>query len=267
MNIDQALRSVEVAFPETPDVAPVVLAELMRPARAPWWRRPVVAVAAVVVAVVVAVVGLVPAARDQVASWLGIRGVTVETVAPPTTDRRPEATGPTTSTSVPPTTIEQPAPLPVQSGLGAGLLLGREIVSLTVEGVAGFEPLYPALGLPDREFVDAQGRAWMLYSARPGLPEVSVDGVGMIVAQFPFDTPGIAKQVVADGAEFVEFGDELFGLWVPGPHGLQIFDADGSMVDGRSAGNTLLWEQGDLTMRIETSLSLSDAVAIAESFG
>jgi hypothetical protein len=154
----------------------------------------------------------------------------------------------------------------VASGLGEGLVLGQEIVSLTVASVAGFEPLYPSLGLPDREFVDAQGRAWMLYSARPGLPETAVDGVGMIVTEFPFDSPGITKRIAPEGVGFVDFGDGLYGIWVPGPHDLELLEADGSVVDGRSAGNTLLWEQGELTVRMETALSRQEAIAIAESF-
>ncbi len=64
----------------------------------------------------------------------------------------------------------------------------------------------------------------------------------------------------------MEFGDGLFGLWLPGPHELVLPDADGSAVGGRSAGNTLLWEQGGLTIRIETALTKAEAVAIAETF-
>ena len=257
MNVDQALRSIEVAFPETPDVAPFVVARLAQPTRAPWWQRPVVAAAAVVIAVVIAVVGLVPAARDQVASWLGIRGVTVETVAPPTSSQQPAASSTTTGSRQP------AADSPVASGLGEGLVLGTEV--LNVEQVAGFDPLFPSLGRPDRQFVDEQGRAWFLYAARDGLPETAVAGVGLIVAQFPFDSPGIAKQVFAEGAEFVEFGDYL-SIWVQGPHRLELLESDGSVVDGRSAGNTLLWEQGELTIRIETALPQEQTIAIAETF-
>ena len=216
-----------------------------------------VAAAAVVLVVVVAVVGLVPAARDEVASWLGIRGVTVETAV---------ATSTSTSTSTPATTL---APMGrVEAGLGEGLVLGREVID--VEAAAGFEPLYPALGRPNRQFVDDQGRAWMLFRERVGLPATAVADVGMIVAQFPFDVPGVTKRVGGEAgsedAEFVEFGDGFIGLWVPGPHQLDVLEADGSIADGRSAGNTLLWEQGELTMRIETALPLEAAIAIAETF-
>lgn len=262
MNIDQALRSIEVAYPDAPDVVAAVLDRVVRPVRPPWWQRPVVAAAAVVLVVIVAVVGLVPAARDELASWLGIRGVTVETVAPPTGSQQPATSSPTTSS--------QPSAAggPVASGLGEGLVLGAEVID--VEAAAGFDPLYPSLGRPNRQFVDEQGRAWMLFRARVGLPETAVADVGMIVAQFPFDVPGVTKRIGGEvgsgGAEFVEFGDGVFGLWVPGPHELELLEADGSVVAGRSAGNTLLWEQGELTLRMETALPLDQAIAIAETF-
>jgi hypothetical protein len=154
----------------------------------------------------------------------------------------------------------------VASGLGTGLRLGQEIVSLSIDQIAGFEVRYPEIGLPDRQFVDAGGRVWLLYSARPGLPETQIPGVGMIVTQFRPDSPGITKRIFAGDAEFVET-DDIFGLWLEGPHEVLLPEADGSAVDGRSAGNTLLWEHSDeLTIRIETALSKAEAVAIAETF-
>lgn len=261
MNLDQALRSLEdrVVVPDAPDVVGAVLADITAGARPAWWRRPRVLAAAAAAAVVALVVGLIPAAREEVASWFGIGGVTIETVAPTTAS----ATS-TPATTARPTTVEEAV---VQSGLGEGLALGMEVVSLTVESLAGFRPLYPELGLPDREFVDFGGRAWLLYGAYRGLPELDqVPAVGMIVTQFQAESPGIVKQIAPGGSEFVDFGDGLFGLWVPGPHELVLPDADGSAVGGRSAGNTLLWEQDGLTIRIETALTKAEAVAIAETF-
>jgi hypothetical protein len=260
MNWVQALGSLgeRIVYPPPPDVSLAVIERITEPPPLPWWRRPVVLRAAVATAVVVLVVGLIPAARDQVASWLGIGGVTIETVPP--------STAPAIAPAPTATATTQAAAGVVQSGLGQGLALGREIVSLTVEGQVGFRPLYPELGLPDREFVDNGGRAWLLYSSRRGLPETAVEGVGMIVTEFQADSAGIIKQISTGDADFVEFGDGYFGVWLPGPHQLVLPDADGSAVDGRSAGNTLLWEQDGLTIRIETALSKAEAVAVAESF-
>jgi len=262
MNIDQALGDLRsrIAYPPEPDVTAAVIARVAETA-VPWWRRPRPVAALAATAIVLLVVGLVPATREQVASWLGIRGVTVETLAPPAATT---AQTPTPTTAPSPTAADDSQP--VQSGLGAGLVLGREVISLTTEQVAGFRPLYPAIGLPDREFVDEGGRVWQLYGVREGLPETQVPGVGMIVTQFRAESPGITKRVATEDVAFVDFGDGLFGLWLVGPHQLLLPDAAGSAVDGRSAGNTLLWEQGDLTIRIETALARDAAVAIAEKF-
>ncbi|MEE8331861.1 MAG: hypothetical protein V3R84_08820 [Acidimicrobiia bacterium] len=279
MNWAEALHSLResINYPPEPDVSGEVLARITA-APVPWWRRPVVQLAAVTAAIVVLVVGLVPAAREEVASWLGIGGVTIETLPPPTAA---PVTAPTSSSApvstAPPSTTAVPPLLPgaVESGLGEGLRLGQEIVSLTVEGAVGFRPLYPALevpgrdyrlGQPDREFVDKGGRAWMLYGSQRGLPEMQLPGLGMIVTQFEADSSGILKQISAGDIEFIELGDGVLGLWLPGPHQLVLPDADGSAVDGRSAGNTLLWEQGGLTLRLESALSRDQAIAIAETF-
>jgi hypothetical protein len=266
MNWVQALDSLgdRIVYPPLPDVSIAVVERITATPRPRWWRHPVVLTGAVATAVVVLVVGLIPAARDQVASWFGIGGVTIETIAPTTA---PQITSPpaTSGGAATPATTE-PVLGVIESGLGEGLRLGQEIVSLTLEGAAGFRPLYPGLGLPDREFVDDGGRAWLLYSARPGLPETAVPGVGMIVTEFQADSAGIIKQISTGDADFVEFGEGIFGVWLPGPHQLVLPEAAGSAVNGRSAGNTLLWEQDGLTLRIETALSRDEAVAIAETF-
>lgn len=277
MNWVEALHSLRerVVYPPSPDVSGEVLARITAtPVR--WWRRPVVQLAAVAAAIVVLVVGLVPAAREEVASWLGIGGVTIETLPPPTAAPVTAPPSSDTPASPPSTTAVMPLfPGTVESGLGEGLRLGREIVSPTVEGAVGFRPLYPAqeipgydfvLDRPDRVFVDDGGRAWMLYGSQRGLPEMQLPDLGMIVTQFEADSSGIIKQIAGGTLDFVDFGNGNFGVWLPGPHELILPDADGSAVDGRSAGNTLLWEQDGRTLRIESALSREETIAIAETF-
>ncbi len=85
MNWTQALSSLgeSIVYPPSPDVSGDVVARITAEP-VPWWRRPVVMAAAVTAAVVLLIVGLVPAAREEVASWFGIGGVTIETLPPPT---------------------------------------------------------------------------------------------------------------------------------------------------------------------------------------
>ncbi len=119
----------------------------------------------------------------------------------------------------------------------------------------------------DAVFADS-GRLWLLYASRPGLPDTAAPGIGAIVTEFPFATsPGLTKELVggASGADFIEVAGEI-GAWIEGPHELILPDLDGSAVQGRSAGNTLLWERGRLTIRLEVALPLNDALRIAVSF-
>jgi hypothetical protein len=57
------------------------------------------------------------------------------------------------------------------------------------------------------------------------------------------------------------------GFWIAGkPHVLMFLDPNGNVIDDsvRLAGNVLLWERGDLTLRIEGALTLDQALAVAQ---
>jgi hypothetical protein len=57
------------------------------------------------------------------------------------------------------------------------------------------------------------------------------------------------------------------GFWIEGAPHLFLRDAGGSMRDApaRLAGNTLLWEQAGLTMRLESGLDRDAAIRTAQS--
>jgi hypothetical protein len=58
------------------------------------------------------------------------------------------------------------------------------------------------------------------------------------------------------------------GYWFSGePHFFTYIDADGQFREERTrlAGNTLIWQRGDLTLRLEGQLPKEEAVRIAES--
>lgn len=53
-------------------------------------------------------------------------------------------------------------------------------------------------------------------------------------------------------------------MWIQG--GVLMIDAgDPFWTYQRRSGNVLVWEQGDITFRMESNLPLDDAIAIAES--
>jgi hypothetical protein len=265
-------------FPPTPDLAAAVTARVEEgPARAParprftgaplrgspdpsrrrWWpglvgwRRLAVAGLAVLV-LAAAVLVASPGTREAVARRLGLRGVGVQIGGPP----------PPTVTTTPGTRLDL--------GLGERVTLAvarrRVGFPVLVPGAAGFQE--PA-AVYVNEAVPAGGRVDLVYRARPGLSASPFTDVGLLVTEFRGQpTPEFLKKVAVLGmVEEVRVGGEP-GYWFSGePHFFTYRDAAGSLQDEqtRLAGNTLVWQRGELTLRIEGEISKQEALRIAES--
>jgi hypothetical protein len=212
------------------------------------WRTRTLRLAFVGLAVVVVlslVLTVSPTARRAVADWLGIPGVLVE--------RR---SGP------PPTK------------LGGHLLLGQRVSVAEAQRRVSFAVLSAGqFGAPDEAYVadtPSGGRVSLLYRARSGLPQAGRSGVGLLVTEFRGQINVIRKIVGPGGAiEQVTVGGEP-GYWFGGrPHQLTFADQNGQFFDDNSrlAGNTLVWEHGALTLRLESDVSKDRAIQIAESLG
>jgi hypothetical protein len=175
-----------------------------------------------------------PGARSAVASWFDLQGVAFL--------YRP----------VPP---HQPSPVGAPLGLGQRLIL-------------------PSLGAPDEVYLEALSggtQVSLVYRPRPGLPAVAGSRVGLLLteARGRFDQnpvyfkglePGTrVEDVLVNGAP---------AYWLTGkPHLFWYTDATGVPTTERIrlAGNTLLWARDDLIFRLESALSLRQALRIAES--
>ncbi|HWL45199.1 MAG TPA: hypothetical protein VNQ73_19810 [Ilumatobacter sp.] len=69
------------------------------------------------------------------------------------------------------------------------------------------------------------------------------------------------------GIEWVTVGDRP-GLWIDGePHLVAYRSPDGAIVTERFAGNTLLWQDGDVIRRVEGFPTLDAALAFAATMG
>jgi hypothetical protein len=91
----------------------------------------------------------------------------------------------------------------------------------------------------------------------------------MLVMEFRarIDLPFLEKVVhEAERIEEVEVGGEA-AYWIEGEHSLFYLDERGQSLEERSrlAGNTLLWQRGEVTLRLESALSKEEAIRIAES--
>ncbi|MFL6218466.1 MAG: hypothetical protein ACJ742_07950 [Actinomycetes bacterium] len=271
LDLEQALADLAASleFPPTPDLAAAVTARLDEaPARRPavparrrgrlagpigrpvWRRLAVAGLAAVLLAVAVLVAS--PGTREAVARRLGLRGVGVQLGGPP-----------------PPTVTTRPGER-LDLGLGERVTLeeARRRVGfpVLVPGAAGFRQ--PA-AVYVNEAVPAGGRVDLVYRARPGLSASPFTDVGLLVTEFRGQpTPEFLKKVAVLGmVEEVRVGGEP-GYWFSGePHFFTYRDAAGNLRDEqtRLAGNTLVWQRGELTLRIEGEISRQEALRIAES--
>jgi hypothetical protein len=263
LELEQRLHElgIQLEYPPTPDLARTVRARLSARTPRRWWaptsffaqtRWRVAAVAAAVVVVGAGLTLATPAGRSAVAERLGLRGVTITYVA------------------------TQPVGTPVP--LGYALALGDRVTPGEAQSRVAFPILAPELsrfGLPDAVYVGDSppgGQVSLVYGERAGLPETSVSGVGMLLTQFrAVVEPAFITKLLGPGtrAEPVMVNGG-FGYWIEGaPHGFLYRDADGRIQEDRFrlAGNTLLWQQGGLTLRLESSLTKEEALAIAQRIG
>jgi hypothetical protein len=269
LDLELALRDLgaHLEFPATPDLAAAVATRLRAaPAPAPeprargplarlrWrpaWRRLALAgLAAVLLAAAVLVVS--PGTREAVARRLGLRGVEVRLGGEPPT----------------PTVTTRPGAR-LELGLGELVTLGearrRVAFHVQVPAVAGFRR-------PDAVYVSTQpegGRVDFVYRARPGLPPSPYTDAGLLITEFQGTvTPDFIKKVVVGGlVEEVRVAGQP-GYWFSGePHFFTYKDRRGEIADEqtRLAGNTLVWQAGPRTLRLEGQLSKQEALRIAES--
>jgi hypothetical protein len=171
-----------------------------------------------------------------------------------------------------------PGPPSLPSDVLGPAVLG-DVSSLRSAGsAAGFEPLVPvSLGEPARVWLgstppgapEANGsRIVMAWDPTPALPVVHDLPWGAVLIEFHGDAEVAAKTVDEDtsGAIRPVNVEGRGGLWVTGAHTITLTPLDGrGSVTLRVTGNVLLWQRGDVTLRLETTLGLPAALRVARS--
>ncbi|MGC4866546.1 hypothetical protein ACLQ3B_14065 [Micromonospora sp. DT53] len=233
-DLERELRELSAWLdtPDPPDVTARVRVRLDRPARR--WRS---LVAAALVALIVAVV--LPPSRaaiaDAVTGLLRFAGVSIAT--------SPASTLPSGTA----------APLPGQRAVA--LDEARQAVRFPIR-------LPARLGPPEQVLVadpDATGRyrvATLLYDGGT----LRVDAFdGRLNLSFH-------KEVMPPGAEWVQVNGD-FAVWVDGPHVLSYVDRGGGIrsATARLAASTLIWQDNDVSYRLEGDLTETEATEIARS--
>lgn len=237
--LEQALVALgrELVVPETPDLAPRVLAALERPAR-PSRIRLAVVFAAVLVAVLLAALAI-PDARSALARFFHIGAARIEVVD------------------------ELPAVEPQPPELDLELALGDRVSLAEARRRAGYD-LLELEEEPDRVYLGPRDSVWFLY----GQP----DAVRLLVAQTPrlsVDEGFIFKKLAAAGTTVEQVsvrGTPAYFLSGE-PHEVFLVDEyDLPVLETlRLARNTLLWEEDGRTLRLEGDFSRDEAVELAES--
>ena len=228
-----------VEYPPTPNLGPRVRTRLEeRRARLGLPARRALAVAFVVLLAIAGALLAVPGTRSAIFEWLGLKGVAIERI-----ETTPEG-------------------LPVGFGLG----LGQRVTLDEARERVPYEVVIPErLGAPDSVYVrrDYPRQVVSLaYGTRDELRYLFTQFRGDVrrIEFYKGLPPGTQiERLTVDGGR---------GYWIAGEvHVFGFVDESGQlrMEEMRLAGNVLLWERGDLTLRVEGARTKAEALAIAAS--
>ncbi|MFD2764871.1 hypothetical protein [Micromonospora eburnea] len=234
-DLERELRDLAgwLRTPEPPEVAARVRARLTAPEPARRrWRYLVAALVALVVAV------LPPgraAVADAVAGLLRFAGITIVS--------SPGSALPTGTAS----------PLPSQRS--AALVEAQRKVHFPIRLPAKLGPPEEVL-VADPDATGACRVATLLY--RGGALRIDA-----------FDgrlDPAFQKQAGGPGVEWVQV-DGDFAIWIGGPHSVTYVDRTGAVrvETARLAASTLIWQEAEVSYRLEGDLTMSEAIEIANS--
>jgi hypothetical protein len=251
--LEAALRDLgrHLTWPPTPDLVPAVRAGLEHGAEVrPIPRRPVrrglVLAAAALLVLLAGSVALSPAIRAAFLRLFTLPGVRIEV-------------------------SESPAE-PVDEPSVEAPFLGRRVSLAEARREVPFPLAVPDdLGRPDEVYLGGGGDRALVTMAYRRAPNITTDprtGYAVLLTQLRGTTSAdlIKKTTVETRVVPVTVGGER-GYFVQGEHAVYVLDpADQPLVDeARIAGNTLLWTRGEVTLRLEADVPLSQAVAIART--
>lgn len=233
-DLEQRLFALGLALDVPPAPDDMVSATISRlPSRGPARSRRALRPLAIALAALLLLAGAamaVPTTRYDILRVLGLRGVTIERV---------------------------PRLPPVPTGPGARLGLGRRIPLAQARHAGAFKallPAGPAVAYLDHDIVG--GRVSLLMGRRL-IIEFRGTGIPFVLKLVG---PGTRVRMLR-----VNGGP---GVYLSGtPHQLLLQQSNGEVVTDhvRVAGNVLVWQQGPVTIRIEGTHTLGQALAVARS--
>jgi hypothetical protein len=242
--LERALSTLELAWPETPDLAARVEPRLAprEERRSPRRRTAWIAVGLAILAGVAA-----SPARSALLDLLGLRGAEVQRREPP------------------------PHPTATPGRLGAGLRLGDAVTLAQARVGAGFVLLLPgSLGPPDAVWLEhgPPVRVSFVYGRRPGIPRSPHTNAAVLVTEFRARATPVIQKALGAGAVVTSLDVPHARVYrITGKsHGFAWMAPDGSVgfEDRRLAGTTVLIERDDgMLLRVEGELPRARALALA----
>jgi hypothetical protein len=252
-------------YPPTPDLAGNVARRLQAHGLGRAARRTAPRLAWVAAAILVLFAGLmaVPSVRAQILEFLQVGIVRIFLVEPEPTQTSLPTARPGNflepGSTLPPTPTPKPTPAPQSSLLN---LLGETSLDEASQQLS-FPiqlPGYPEdLGMPDLVYLqDLEGQVLVLVwldPERPGEVRMSLHtyGKGNLTAEKL--QPRLVQVTQVNGKP---------AAWAEGPYLLKVRNGDYENIR-LIEGHVLIWEVEETTYRLETDLSIEEAVRVAES--
>jgi len=254
MDFETQLRSIAsgMEYPPTPDIAGAAAARLRVPHTRSISR--IYARSLVLALVLLASLLLIPSVRAAVIEFIQIGVVRIFRAEPtPVPQESPATKMPVTAT--PSATLPSLLPFLEQMAGETTLQAAQKVTEYPI-----LLPAYPSgLGEPDRVFVqDAEGPMTILVWLDPQQP----DQVKMSLHFIPEGSWAVEKFSPRAIDETRVNGNPA--VWALGPYPMMLQNGD-MKVWRLVNGHVLIWENGEVTYRLETDLSMEEAVKIAES--
>ncbi|HSG44423.1 MAG TPA: hypothetical protein VLA72_14835 [Anaerolineales bacterium] len=251
MEFENRLNSIAsgMDYPPTPDVAGSVISRLQDVKGHQRFTSRRLAWSLAIIFVLVSSLILIPPARAAIIEFIQIGIVRIF----PQPAEPPETLVPSTATP----NVQLPSLIPLLDNIAGKTEL------VTAQNVALYPlriPTYPSdLGLPDYVYVqDVEGAMTVLVWIDPHQPENVMLSLHIIPAGHwavrKFE-PSVTQETKVNGQRAV---------WTEGPYPLFLRNGDIEVMR-LIEGHVLIWEDGDITYRLETDQSLEEAIKIAES--
>jgi hypothetical protein len=243
-------------YPRTPEIAGTVMTRL-HGATPPRFLSRRLVWSLTIILILFSSLMLIPPARAAILEFIQIGVVRIFRAEPtpltPPNQEIPSTTVPTTPTPAP---TSQPL-IPLLEKLAGEMTL--EEAQNAVDYPILLPSYPPDLGKPDRVFVqDAEGKMTILVWIDPQQPTRVLMSLHLIPpgswAIDKFD-PALVQETRVNGQRAV---------WAVGPYPLRLRNDDFQytrLIDG----HVLIWKESSLTYRLETDLSLKEAIKIAAS--